>query len=117
MENFSAALREIIVKNWILVKDNSSPFSWWKEFKERNFLSISAFKDLDKKTTNIERRDLAELLLIKALQTDVCTSEEKIAVLSKMMLKGLENELIQSSREHVHIGNLFLNLHEHFKYS
>lgn len=96
-------LRTNIVNNWIFIKENSSPFSWWKQFKEK-FFSKSDSKERDIESMKIERRDLAELLLIKVLKKGVCRNLDDIEFLestifgeTKHILKLEEKENTQKA--------------------
>lgn len=87
------------------MKENSNPFSWLELFKRRSYLSIKDFKYRDIEKMKIERRDLAELLLIKVMTQSVCKTEEDIDLVESLFLCGIEMNSIEKEHETSQNGN------------
>lgn len=100
--------RENVVKNWVFVKENGSPYSWWKLLKGKIFSETADFNGRVIETMRIRRRDFAELLLIKVLQRSVCKDADRIESIKYILLREINLISKQETKENFNYGNLVI---------
>lgn len=93
--NYFKFLAEMVVENWIYLKENSNATTWKNTFLESKLLSERDIESFGKK---LKRSELAEWLLMKGLQN--VKTDEEIQLMCSVVFKGFEKT--DSKRNTVH---------------